>query len=181
MELIKWKAYLDFEKEEKWINEMSQKGWHFKKYTFFRYHFEKGEANKYIFRLQMLNNRPNHIQSQEYIQFLEDSGIEVVSSFSSWIFMRQLSEKGAFEVFTDFTSKIKNYKSVRLLIGIICLANICIGISNSAMLGSRLSHLGSVEQNMFLINIGLGLLFVPYIYRLTKKIKFLEKEQALHE
>ena len=47
MKKVKNRLYLDYEKEELWINDMVQEGWHLKKFMFFRFTFEKGEQGSY--------------------------------------------------------------------------------------------------------------------------------------
>lgn len=181
MECVKWKPFIDYEKEESWLNHMSQQGWHLKQYTWCRYVFERGEPGKYIYRLEFLKNLPGHSESLQYIQFLEDSGIEVVSTYFRWIFMRRPAELGAFDVFSDISSKIEHYKKIRLLLGIVCFFNLYIGITNSLHWSSYHADLSLASRSMPLINVVLGLLILPYVYKLTMRIRNLRAEEKLHE
>lgn len=52
MKRVVWKLFLNFEKEEQWINEMAEKGLNFTGYTFGRYTFEEGVHGEYIYRMK---------------------------------------------------------------------------------------------------------------------------------
>lgn len=46
----------EFEKEERWLNEMAQEGWALQNAGFCTYTFEKTEPGQYIIRLAMLDS-----------------------------------------------------------------------------------------------------------------------------
>lgn len=49
----------EFEKEERWLNEMAQEGWALQNAGFCTYTFEKTEPGQYIIRLAMLDSSPD--------------------------------------------------------------------------------------------------------------------------
>ena len=83
MKPVKYRLFMawEHEEEEQWLAEMESKGWHLTDVFWIRYQFEKGEANKYQYRLEMLPEVPSHPKSQEYIQFIEDTGAEMIGSY----------------------------------------------------------------------------------------------------
>src|SRR5690554_1243643 len=83
-----WKWFMNFEKEEKWINEMAAQGLHLIHYSFTKYVFAEGEPGKYIYRIELLENIPSHPESMAYIRFLEDAGIEHVATHFRWVYFR---------------------------------------------------------------------------------------------
>ncbi|HLU22289.1 MAG TPA: DUF2812 domain-containing protein [Bacillaceae bacterium] len=72
----KFKFFLasNVDKEEKWLIEMSSKGFHFKKYKAFMYYFEEDKNKSYIYQTDF--NEP----TDDYFQLYEDAGWEYVDS-----------------------------------------------------------------------------------------------------
>ena len=58
----------EYEKEEKWLNEMAAKGLALVDYSIFRYSFEPCEPGEYTFKIQLLEHNPNHPESEQYIR-----------------------------------------------------------------------------------------------------------------
>lgn len=177
MTKIVHKPYIDYEKEEIWLNKMADEGWDLKRYTWCRYEFEKGEPGKYIYRLEQLENAVNHPDSQAYLRFLEESGIQHVTSYMRWIYVRRPASEGPFEVYTDTASRIKHYYRIMRIMAPICGINLYLGIVNTAMLHSSQSHLSWWSQNVSLLNLAAAGLLLPYCVRLFKRINALKKEE----
>lgn len=118
-----FKFYSNYEKEEAWLNEMASKGWHCVDYVFGRYTFEKGEPGEYIYRLQLLEYYTNHAESVEYLEFLEDAGIEVIASHVRWVYLRKKAADGPFELFSDRKSRIAHYKRIISMLLPLALVN----------------------------------------------------------
>lgn len=110
-----------YEKEEKWLNEMSAKGMHLTDVGFCRYSFEKGSPGEYIYRLELLNHLPQHPESISYINFLEETGIEHIGSMMRWVYFRKKASDSLFELYSDTESKINHYKRIIFIADIISL------------------------------------------------------------
>lgn len=177
------KLYWNYEKEEKWLNEMSAKGLALTSYSWNRYVFEETPKGEYIYRIELLDNTINHPESQKYIQFLEEAGVEFVASYMRWIYIRKKAVDGNFDIYSDIDSKIKHYEKVNLF------WNTFAGIEFGA--GSVNLVLGLayyVFEGEFIFNIALGfpliLLGFLFLYLgmpLRKKIKMLKKEKEIRE
>ena len=113
-----------FDKEEKWLNEMSIKGLQLCDIGFCRYTFQEGNPGKYLYRLELLDNWPSHNKSMEYIRFLEDTGVEYIGSMMRWIYSRKKTETGEFDLFSDINSRIKHLDRMLYLVGILGGLNI---------------------------------------------------------
>lgn len=189
MKHIVRKAYWNYEKEEEWLNEMSANGLALIDYSWFKYTFDETPKNEYTYRIELLKNSPKHPESLKYIEFLEESGVEVITSYMSWIYLRRKTADGEFEIYSDIESRISHYKKIvfiwtafmwmELLIG---FANIFIGIAN------YLEHENGTIINVFSTNVILGFMVVGMgiaFWRLSspfkKKIKYLEQEQMIRE
>lgn len=125
----KFKLFMawEFEEEEKWLAEMEAQGLHFKKYRLFWYEFEKGEPNRYQYRLEMLPNLPAHPESRRYIEFMEEMGVEMVDSYLRWVYFRKKWDDEPFEIYSDADNRIRHLRGiVALLVPVllILLANI---------------------------------------------------------
>ncbi len=110
-----WQA----EKEENWLNEMSKKGWHLDNTGFITYTFRKGESEDIIYRLDFKIIRNENID--DYITLFEDAGWEYISKMGPWYYFRTEAKKDKNqELYSDNTSKIRMYNSLRWLLIILC-------------------------------------------------------------
>jgi hypothetical protein len=112
MKKIIKKAFWDFEKEEKWLNEMAVKGLAMTDYSWCRYVFNSSEPGEYIYRIELLKEPVTHPESEKYINFMEDTGAEFVGSYMKWVYFRKKASEGEFEIYSDTDSKIAHYKKI---------------------------------------------------------------------
>lgn len=188
MKHIVRKIYFDYEKEEKWLNEMSAKGMALTAYSWCRYGFTETLNNEYTYRIQLLENLPTHPESITYIKFLEESGVECVATYMSWIYLRKKSSEGSFDIYSDIESKIKHYRRIWLLFNTVMCIEFSVGATN---LVSVILNLNIENQYGYLIGMGnvvagflttlLGIVFLRVSYKIRKKIKKLEKEKRIRE
>jgi len=184
---VVWKAFWDYEKEEKWLNEMSAKGMALTGYSWCRYVFEETEHNQYAYRIELLENMPNHLESVAYIKFLEESGVECVATYTRWIYLRKKTSEGSFEIYTDIDSRIKHYKRIYATWNSLMfveftggLANLIIGIVNLSI-GENLGNFSYGNIAIGLSVISLGLIFYRLGLPIRRKIKKLEQEKTIRE
>ena len=135
MKRIIWKAYYNFETEEKWLNELASKGLAMTDYSWCRYVLEDTPPGEYIYRIELLDHTASHPESQRYIAFVEETGAEFVASYMRWVYFRKKAADGPFELFSDNTSRITHYRKVRtfwfvfLVIELIAFAmNLAVGL-----------------------------------------------------
>ena len=107
-----------YEKEEKWLNQMSAKGLNLVKTVGFSYTFEDGTPGEYTYRLELLKYVPDHPESAKYMEFLAETGIEYVASYMRWVYLRKKKADGDFELYSDSASKMSHYKRIITLIWI---------------------------------------------------------------
>ncbi len=128
--IYKWFWAWDFEKEEKWLNEMSAKGLHLVSVGFCTYVFEEGLPGEYTVRLQFLEKWPTSYESTQYIKFIEDTGAEYVGSLMRWVYFRKKTDGGSFDIFSDIDSRVKPLNSLLLMFGMLTFAELCILLPN---------------------------------------------------
>lgn len=100
------------EKEEKWLNEMAEKGLCLISVGFFRYEFEECEPGEYRICVQMLERTSEHPESKNYIELIEDTGAEQVCAYNCLVYFRKKASDGSFELFSDNASRIKYISSI---------------------------------------------------------------------
>ncbi len=179
------KAYWDFEKEEKWLNEMSAKGMALTDYSWCRYVFTEAPKNEYIYRLELLQNVPSHAESVAYIRFLEESGIECVATYWRWVFLRKKSSEGPFDIYSDIESKINHYRRISTFLGTIGIINLIAFLINTvngivAHWKFNSSFLTNIMPLVFLNGL-FGVCLTWLVMGYLRKIRKLKKEKQLHE
>lgn len=178
MKYTVWKTYFDYEKEEKWLNEMSAKGMALVGYSPFRYVFEDCEPGEYSYKIQLLDNHPTSPEGIKYIKFLEDTGVEHVASHIRWVFLRKKTSEGNFKLFTDTKSKINHHYRIVTLWTPLCFLNLSIGIPNLIKGFSENSTFFKVGP---LLNIVVSIVLVVHIVRQLAKVKKLKKDKILFD
>jgi hypothetical protein len=174
----KWFWAWEFEKEEQWLNKMSGMGLQLTDVSIGRYVFEEGRPGEYQYKLQMLDNLPDSIESQQYIKFCEETGVEHIASLLRWVYFRKKSDGKEFELFSDIDSRIKHLREILVLLSVLAVAELLIFLSN-------LNNLFHYQE--LALGIIVGLLFVVTIIvsygavRVWISFRRLQKERNVHE
>ena len=187
MKHIVYKACWDYEKEERWLNDMAAKGLSLSDYSWCRYAFEETPRGAYLYRIELLENLPSHPESQAYLRFLEENGVEVVTSYLRWVYLRRSAAEGPFDLYTDLDSRIQHYKRIRTLWDVMTAVewsagacNLAVGISNLELNG----RLGNFTNGNFVLGIFLllfGLVFFLLGIPIRNKIRSLRKQKIINE
>lgn len=167
----------NFDKEEKWLNEMAAKGLCLVSVGFCKYEFEDCLPGEYRICLQLLDKMPKHPESQKYIDFMEETGAEHVGTFTRWVYFRKKASEGDFELFSDHTSRFKYLTSIVSFIALIVGLNLYIGLYNLFLvffLDSPFNYVG-------LLNLAIALFGIPGTIKLWKKRKHMKQEAQLFE
>ena len=169
----KIKFYFDYEKEEKWINEMCKAGWHLKKFRGCLFTFERGEPGAYVYRNEFINYFKK--DKKQYFGFLKESDIEIVHVFGNAAYYRKKTEDGPFELYSDNSSRLSYLNRLYITLQLLFWLNILSAISNLS--------LNDRPVNDFIsgVNTGVALvLLIPLFITFSKRNK-LKKKQLLHE
>ncbi|MEW5872774.1 MAG: DUF2812 domain-containing protein [Chloroflexota bacterium] len=107
---FKWFWAWNDHKEEEWLQQMSQGGWHLKSLALPGvYEFEKGEPRRYVYRLDFVTSANKDYQA--YLQLFADAGWQHIGVLGSWQYFRiEASEGEQPEIYTDNSSKIQKYQ-----------------------------------------------------------------------
>lgn len=109
--MLKFKLYVDKDSEEVWLKEMSLKGWAFKTFFLGVYTFEACEPGEYNYQIDLLNNWTG--DQSDFSSFMKESGVEVISQWYRWVYIRKKASDGPFEMYTDSESKIAQYNRIK--------------------------------------------------------------------
>lgn len=165
-----FKMYVNYEKEEKWLNQMAAEGWHCVDYVFGRYIFEEGEPGEYTYRIQLLENHLKHPDSVAYLQFLEDAGIEMIATYVRWIYLRKKTASGSFELFSDRESRITHYKRIMSMLLPMAIVNFVFGVG---LLGN--------PRPINLLNLAAACLLAIPIFSYYRRMQALQKDGIIRE
>ncbi len=167
-----------YEKEEQWLNKMSERGLQLVRVGFCKYVFEENRQDQYIYRLEFLKGLPSSSESISYIHFLEETGVEYVDSLLRWAYFRKKAYEGEFELYSDIDSKIKHYKRILLLL-LVITPNSILSVFNMYRLYMTYNIL---KYGIFTAFVSLlAILVVIGIFKISMEIKRLKKEQYIKE
>lgn len=120
----RFKLYYDKDEEQDWLQKMALDGWALKNFFLGVYTFVPCEPGEYIYQIDLLDNWSG--DKNDFAAFMEDSGVEVVSQWYRWVYLRKKADDGPFEMYTDIESKIGQYNRIKkffqvaLIVEVIC-------------------------------------------------------------
>ena len=169
MTKYRWFWVWDFEKEERWLNEMAADGWALSEVGYCRYVFEKTENNEYTIRLEM------HPFDENYIAFMKDTGAEYIGRVLQWIYFRKRSELGSFDIFSDLDSRLSHVSRIHKMLLTLGLTNLVLGTLN------LLTGVNSSNSFVAVLNLLVATLLMYGVGRMKGKIEYLENERKIRE
>ena len=81
------KFFTDFDAEEAWLNQMSAQGKELVNYRGGTYTFTTSEPHTWQYAIEVLGTTSK--ESRDYLSFLEDMGIETVSTYAGRAYLRK--------------------------------------------------------------------------------------------
>lgn len=169
----------DYEREQKWLNAMSRSGWNFVRTNGFVYTFEKGTPGEYIYKLDLPNESMTDVEVDAYYKFMEECGIEVVSSFKFWRYLRKKSTDGPFDSVNNTMAQLtmvnKAYgmatKMLCFFIVIFALIILALNIALAFVSGNVAEFISGVihgiASSAFL---AMAIIMIPIIQRLRTRV-----------
>lgn len=181
--VYKWFWAWDFEKEEKWLNDMCKKGLKLSEVGLCRYAFEECEAGEYQYKLEMLENAVTTKKSKEYISFLKDTKIEYVGSVFRWAYLRKKTSQGQFELFSNIDSQITHLNRILSLFLAFLGMEVAIGSRDIVnFLETIKKRNASIDMSISsLVFVVIYMLFGIGIYKILRKRKKLKNERRIYE
>jgi hypothetical protein len=109
MHKFKWFWAWQDEKEEAWLSQMAQSGWHLQSPSWPGYYeFAAGEPRNDVYRLDYITNSKDY---QNYLQLFKDAGWEHLGQMGGWQYFRKTAQGDERpEIYTDNASKATKYQ-----------------------------------------------------------------------
>ena len=171
----------EFEKEEKWLAHMAAQGLALVAVGYCRYEFEPCTPGEYAVRLELLEHAPTHPESQQYISFMEETGVEYIGHMMRWAYFRKKTADGPFDLFSDIASRIRHLKRIVSLLIPLMLANTCAGLYNVTIYQTVARDFTNINFYAALVSLICSLLMCYGIFRIVHARAKLEKEQQIFE
>jgi len=169
----------NYEKEDKWLNEMSAKGQQLVSVGLCRYEFEQGQPNQYTYCHELLQNPPPHPDGLEYIQFVEEMGAEHIGTVEGWAYFRRKSGEGEFTLFSDNASLASyNLRMLRTVFSV-AIFQILLAFALPAFMSYIMGGWHFSYGILGAISLGFAAICIHGIFRLRKRINNLKADPAV--
>lgn len=165
----------DFDKEEKWLNEMAARGLALTSVGWCRYEFEDCVPGEFKICTEFLENKA--VENAKYVEFIEETGAQHVGTFMRWAYFRKRAADGDFKLFSDNTSRIKHLTRIINFVLLLCGINIYMGGYNLLLYGLHRNAISLVGLANFLVAV---ICLIGLILLLIKR-KRLKTEQRVYE
>lgn len=167
-----YRVYIDYEKEEKWLNKMAAQGWFLEQFKLGRYEFRQGNPNEYTYRIELLEELPNSPKSDAYFELLEEMGITIVATSYRWIYLKKRTEEGSFQLYSDIDSKIRHEKRIYQLYSFVLYLNLFVTFLNIA---------NDAVPFIWILNFTVSVLFIVFVVKQYRKLVKLKEKRQLVE
>lgn len=109
--MFKIRFYYDKDHEEKFLNEMSNRGYAMDKFFLGFYSFVPCNPGEYTYRVDLIAGKGIK-ETNSFYDLVRDAGGELVQTWGFWAFYRK---KGNFDLYSDRESQITQYEKIRKL------------------------------------------------------------------
>lgn len=173
------RLYLDFEKEERWLNEMAAKGLDLVRYRWGTYTFEQAEPGEWIYRIELLPESARKPASRRYLEFMAEAGVQTVATYLSWVYFRKRAADGPFDLFSDMDSRIAHYTRVLALYS--ALAATLTATTASGLHSVTSNGLNFFTLPLFAVQVALLVACAAYAVRIALRVRSLKAQRELFE
>lgn len=163
--MITFGLRLDKDNELKYLERMMQKGWALKSFCAGVHTFEPCEPGEYIYQIDFTEKLFD--VTDEYREFMEEQGIEIVCNWGPWTYLRRKASEGEFNLYTDVESTIEHYKKIRKMFKIVTIFELLIFIYEmcvGAFFGSTSAYVAALIIGIVII------IFMNALVRVHKTI-----------
>ena len=130
MYVKKRKIFVIIEKEVEWLNQQSKSGYQFIKRNGFAYYFQEQTSVENQYQIEFIGLNQKLIDTENYLNFLSDSGIEIVFKFGLLLYLKREQSKTDFIIYSSSKDLIKQYIKAIKLYALILLFSSSILIKN---------------------------------------------------
>lgn len=109
--MIRFKLSYNNEKEAAWLNRMAERGYAMTGYFAGFWRFDTCAPGEYEYQIDF-NDRMTGIDN-DYRELMQDTGIEIVQTWSFWVILRKKRTDEPFTLYSDAESKLTHYYKIR--------------------------------------------------------------------
>lgn len=120
--MIQFRLYFDKDKETEWLNKMAERGYAMTGFFAGFYTFEKCEPGEWEYQVDFGSKL--FAVTDDYKEFMESAGIEVVQPWGFWVILRRKKTEEPFQLYTDVDSSIEHYKKIRLMFKVVTIVEL---------------------------------------------------------
>lgn len=104
-----WRFYTiaDYDREERWLNEMAAAGWNFVRTNGLRFVFRKGTPGEFRYKIDLVERNGDDCVREEYFNFLTDCGSRIVCEYKDWLYLQRAAADGPFEGTDDGYARLR--------------------------------------------------------------------------
>lgn len=170
----------NYEKDEKWLNELSAQGQHLVEPGTFRYVFKKEAAARYVYRLDYHQIKEKE-RLHEYFALFKDMGWEHVGSNMGWHYFRKPYVEGepSALIYTDHSSLKQLLQRIQMMLVLLAAANfpiITLNIMNVWSWYDKSVTVRSVITAVVVLQVLVVILLLYGFVRFQRKIRKLDEE-----
>lgn len=170
--MTRWKFTFDKDKEQDWINAYAQQGWAMVDFFAGLVTFVPCEPGAYIYQIDLLPGTALRADDYEgYREFMEETGVEVVSRWARWVYLRKRSEDGPFEVYSDAASLAAMYRRIRGMFLWVLLLELSLSVNIWVNILREPLFFGSIAA-LFVVFLAA---ILRAVFQCTRKIQALEE------
>lgn len=178
----KYKFFLDFTKEEAWLNDIGRQGFKLLKHENRAYVFEETDQT-YQYQIYWENRSAfgtivdTNSQEEDFLKFLDEFGIQTVQSYNGRNYLMSQGKEGL-NLFSHREERIQQLKRVRKLYSSQWLTLIIFASFTALSLWDMFLHHKPLPQPVFMIIallLALSIKLVLVAHSYSQKIKELER------
>lgn len=168
------KLFIDYEKEEKWLNEMSNKGYSLVNYNWFNYTFIKCKPSQYKYRILILEKNHKHNDNNDYLDSINCHN-EIITTYKKKVYLRKISNNDDFEIDTDIRIKINYYEKIFTLFYLLAICQFAIGLGNILVANNAGNAIFSIIIGAIILLLGI-FFSITMVIPLYKRIRKYRKQ-----
>lgn len=108
--MTKFRLFFNKDEETMWLNEMARNGYAMVGYAAGVYSFERCQPGEYAYQIDITEGMFR--VSNNYREFMQEAGIEIVCLWGRWVILRKKAAEGEFVLYTDVESSIEHYTNI---------------------------------------------------------------------
>lgn len=161
----KFKIFLDKDLEAEWLNKLADQGYQMIRFNAGMYEFEERDPGKYLYHVDLID-RVN-FDLEAYKGPLKTVGIEVITQFGNYVYLRKLKENGPFKMGRSVEDQIAQYNRIGLMFIAMMFVEFIVGIM--ALISGIFAH-NLMPMFVGIILFIVGVCFLRNVIRIGKKV-----------